>query len=216
MRMLDEDVEITTGLKGSLSIPAGALGVVIFAHGSGSSRRSPRNRFVAGILNEAGYGTLLVDLLTEREAQIDEITAEFRFNIRLLASRLLDAAWWLEGQDDRFGQEYSLGYFGASTGAAAALTAAAVMPGRVKAIVSRGGRPDLAEGLEKVRIPTLLIVGSKDFEVRDLNRKALEKMGARDKKISLVEGAGHLFEEPGTLEQTAALTRDWFDLYLKD
>lgn len=199
-------------LEGSLSLPAGAQGVVLFAHGSGSSRFSPRNRFVAGELQRGGIGTLLLDLLTAEEERIDARTAHLRFDIELLAERVAGAAAWLRSQWET--RDLHIGYFGASTGAAAALMAAAEHPDWVSAVVSRGGRPDLAAAhLRRVRTPTLLIVGSHDVEVLSLNRGALALL-AGPKRLDIVEGATHLFEELGTLERVAELARGWFQTYL--
>lgn len=195
-------------LQGSLVLPADAPGVVLFAHGSGSGRHSPRNRYVARVLQEAGLGTLLLDLLEEREAEDRRKV----FDIDLLADRLLAAAAWLRAQTET--EAVPIGYFGASTGAGAALQAAARAPEGIAAVVSRGGRPDLAEPfLPKVQAPTLLIVGSYDFPVVELNRRALELLRC-PKEMVLVPGATHLFEEPGTLEEVARLARDWFRRYL--
>jgi putative phosphoribosyl transferase len=191
-------------LPGTLAVPAACRGFVIFAHGSGSSRHSPRNRFVAGVLHGAGIGTLLFDLLTEAEGGDRRLV----FDIGLLADRLEGARRWLEG-GGLIGS-VPLGYFGASTGAAAALVAAAGRPGSVAAIVSRGGRPDLAgAALERVTAPTLLIVGGADYEVLELNRQALRRLPGPG-RLAVVPGATHLFEEPGALEQVAELARDWF------
>jgi putative phosphoribosyl transferase len=199
-------------LEGTLSIPKGATGLVLFAHGSGSSRHSVRNRHVAGELEGAGLGTLLFDLLTEQEARVDEQTRELRFDVDLLASRLLAATDWVLRQPDLEGLD--LGYFGASTGAAAALIAAAQRPLAIHAVVSRGGRPDLAEAwLEEVRAPTLLIVGSADREVLQLNREALAFLGC-EKELEIVPGATHLFEEPGALEHVARSAAGWFTRHL--
>jgi len=199
-------------LEGDLSIPSGAKGVVVFAHGSGSSRFSPRNRFVAEVLNEAGLATLLMDLLTPQEEAIDSRTAHLRFDIGLLATRLIAAAEWLHA--DQRTAALLLGYFGASTGGGAALVAAARRPDLVTAIVSRGGRPDLAgEALRQVVAPTLLIVGGDDLAVIEMNRSALAELQA-EKQLVLVPGATHLFEEPGTLEQVARVATDWFDSHL--
>ena len=199
-------------LAGDLSIPDQAIGVVLFAHGSGSSRHSPRNRFVARVLQEAQLATLLIDLLTEAEEAVDTRTAHLRFDIALLASRLASVTDWL--RRDPATASLALGYFGASTGAGAALVAAAARPADVGAIVSRGGRPDLAgDALERVRAPTLLIVGGNDPLVLDLNRQALARLPGT-KRLVVVPGATHLFEEPGALEQVAALARDWFVRYL--
>ncbi|MDA8168810.1 MAG: dienelactone hydrolase family protein [Nitrospiraceae bacterium] len=196
-------------LEGVLSVPEGAQAVVIFAHGSGSSRHSPRNRFVAREILKAGIGALLFDLLTVEE---DSLYLN-RFNIALLAERLKAATAWLEGQPLASGLRK--GYFGASTGSAAALMAAAEPDARIGAIVSRGGRPDLAEqALAKVKSPTLLIVGGFDFEVLDLNRKAYGRIEAEKKELKIVPGATHLFEEPGALEEVARLASDWFERYL--
>jgi putative phosphoribosyl transferase len=193
-------------LRGDLVVPIGARGIVLFAHGSGSSRKSPRNRFVAGVLQRAGLATLLFDLLTEDEEEIDEIDAHLRFDIPLLTGRLRDATDWVRAQPDT--RALRIGYFGASTGAAAALDAAA---GRadVFAVVSRGGRPDLAVALDRVRAPTLLLVGGDDREVIRLNRLALDQLRCK-KKLEIVPGATHLFEEPGTLERVAQSAADWF------
>jgi dienelactone hydrolase len=199
-------------LLGDLRIPPGALGIVVFAHGSGSGRHSPRNRFVADVLVKAGLATLLIDLLTQEEEMIDLQTAELRFDIRLLAERLRDMSDWLA--NEACTAALSIGYFGASTGAAAALIAAADRPETVRAIVSRGGRPDLAGPvLTRVRQPTLLIVGGEDDVVIDLNRQALARL-AGIKQLVIVPGATHLFEEPGALEQVAALAVQWFQRYL--
>jgi putative phosphoribosyl transferase len=195
-------------LEGILHIPEHAEGIVLFAHGSGSSRFSPRNRYVAGVLGENRLATLLFDLLTPEEGAIDEITRAQRFDIRLLANRLVGATRWVEHSSDTHG--LPIGYFGASTGAAAALVAAAEMPEAVAAVVSRGGRPDLAgESLAGVRAPTLLIVGGNDVPVIEMNREALERIGSRESKLVIVPGATHLFEEPGTLEEVARLAAEW-------
>jgi dienelactone hydrolase len=199
-------------LTGDLVLPAGAMGLVAFAHGSGSSRRSPRNRYVAGVLHAGGLATLLFDLLTPEEEEVDARTRHLRFDIELLAKRLVATTDWLLGQDPL--AHLPLGYFGASTGAAAALIAAARRPGPVAAVVSRGGRPDLAgSALAEVRAPTLLIVGGLDDVVIELNQKALAQIRA-EKAMQIVAGATHLFEEPGTLEQVAVLARDWFRRHL--
>ena len=193
-------------------MPPGARGIVVFAHGSGSGRHSPRNRFVADVLVKAGLATLLIDLLTQEEEMIDLQTAELRFNIRLLAERLGGMSDWLASEPST--ATLSIGYFGASTGAAAALIAAVDRPERVRAIVSRGGRPDLAGPvLARVRQPTLLIVGGEDDIVINLNRQALARL-AGVKQLVIVPGATHLFEEPGALEQVAALAVQWFQRYL--
>ncbi len=199
-------------LEGDLGIPPGAEGVVIFAHGSGSSRHSPRNRYVAGELQQKGLATLLFDLLTLEEERLDH-TRRYRFNMGLLAERLVATTEWLA----RHPQAGHLkpAYFGASTGAAAALVAAAQLPTRIRAVVSRGGRPDLAgDTLEKVRAPTLLVVGGWDVEVLRLNQQALKRLNC-EKKLVVVPGATHLFEEPGKLEEVARLACDWFAHHLK-
>ncbi len=194
------------GLEGILGVPEAASGIVLFAHGSGSSRLSPRNSYVAEALREAGLGTLLFDLLTEDEAE----NRAHVFDIRLLAERLEMAARWIVRE--RTG--LPLGLFGASTGAAAALVAAAAMPDAVGAVVSRGGRPDLAgPALPKVAAPTLLIVGGDDPEVLDLNREALAELRCT-KRLDIVPGATHLFEEPGKLDQVIDLARGWFRTHL--
>lgn len=199
-------------LEGDLTIPDDARAVVIFAHGSGSSRHSPRNRRVAQILNEANVATLLIDLLSEREEHEDQATGELRFDIALLSNRLRSATQWLAS--DETASRLSLGYFGASTGAAAALVAAVELADRVGAVVSRGGRPDLAaDHLGRVRAATLLIVGGDDAHVLELNRAALELLPG-EKALEVVPGATHLFEEPGALDQVAKLARDWFIRYL--
>jgi putative phosphoribosyl transferase len=191
-------------LGGTLTLPEPARGLVVFAHGSGSSRFSPRNRQVADVLHAAGIGTLLMDLLTEDEEQVDLRTRELRFDIGLLGERVVAAADWAAQQAQ------PVGTFGASTGAAAALVAAAERPGLVTAVVSRGGRPDLAgDALPRVRAPTLLIVGGDDPVVLDLNRQAMERLEA-ETRLEVVPGASHLFEEPGTLDRVAELARDWF------
>jgi putative phosphoribosyl transferase len=208
-------VRITAGpvtLEGNLSLPRGARGIVLFAHGSGSSRLSPRNRYVAQLLNQARLATLLVDLLTAQEEAIDLRTARLRFDIGLLAERLVGATdWLLEHPQTR---ELQIGYFGASTGAAAALVAAAERPDEVAAIVSRGGRPDLAGPLlPQVRAPTLLIVGGNDVQVIELNRAAFARLRC-EKQLVIVPGATHLFEEPGALDEVARLAREWFERHL--
>ncbi|MGK5496450.1 dienelactone hydrolase family protein [Streptomyces sp. URMC 125] len=210
--MLPETARIPTGpgadLAGDLEVPEGARGLVAFAHGSGSSRRSPRNRAVAGVLRDAGLGTLLFDLLTEAEERTDAATAGHRFDIPLLARRLVAAVDWLTAQ--RAAAGLPVGLFGASTGAAAALAAAADRPGTVRAVVSRGGRPDLAgDALGRVGAPVLLIVGGEDREVLRLNEQAAARLVAPC-TVHVVPGATHLFEEPGALDQVAAAARDWF------
>jgi putative phosphoribosyl transferase len=198
-------------LAGDLASPPTPSGLVLFAHGSGSSRHSPRNRYVAGILHDAGLATLLVDLLTEEEDELDRRTRELRFDIALLAERLLAALNWLAG--DPATRELAVGLFGASTGAAAALVTAASRPD-VHAVVSRGGRPDLAgAALREVRAPTLLLVGGADPVVLDLNRKAIGALAGQTELV-VVPGASHLFEEPGALEQVARVARDWFARFL--
>ncbi|HEX4590405.1 MAG TPA: dienelactone hydrolase family protein [Gemmataceae bacterium] len=200
-------------LQGTLALPQDAFGVVVFAHGSGSGRHSPRNQFVARVLREAGLGTLLLDLLTAEEDAIDARTAEFRFDIALLAERVVGATDWLSKLEPT--AALPVGYFGASTGAGAALVAAARRPERVKAVVSRGGRPDLADNdLPRVQAATLLIVGGNDEPVIGLNRQALDRLGSREKGLHIVPGATHLFEEPGTLEEVARLAADWFARHL--
>jgi putative phosphoribosyl transferase len=196
-------------LDGELILPPSAGGVVLFAHGSGSSRLSPRNTYVAKILQQRGIGTLLFDLLTREEDR----NYEMRFDIALLTRRLLSATAWLQSSPQT--QTLKLGYFGASTGAAAALQAAAEMGNKIAAVVSRGGRPDLAGevALGRVKVPTLLIVGAADYEVIELNRQAYALMHCK-KEITLIPGATHLFEEPGTLEQAASAAADWFAHYL--
>jgi dienelactone hydrolase len=199
-------------LQGDLAIPDSAIGVVVFAHGSGSGRLSPRNRYVAQVLQEAGLATLLMDLLTSEEEAFDAQTAALRFDIGLLARRLIEATRWLAVQSET--APLPIGYFGASTGAAAALVAAAELSDLIEAVVSRGGRPDLAgERLRQVLAPTLLIVGSRDAVVLALNRKAFAELPG-EKKLEIVPGATHLFEEPGALETVAQLARNWFVLYL--
>jgi Dipeptidyl aminopeptidases/acylaminoacyl-peptidases len=199
-------------IYGNLKIPKKAEGLVIFAHGSGSGRFSTRNNYVAGILNKNNLGTLLFDLLTAEEEKIDNYTAEYRFNIELLANRLIDVTDWLVKEPSLKGLK--LGYFGASTGAAAALIAAAKRPSIIYAVVSRGGRPDLTmESLPEVKAPTLLIVGGNDFEVIELNRTAYKNIPAK-KKLEIIPGATHLFEEPGALEEVARLSAEWFLKYL--
>jgi putative phosphoribosyl transferase len=200
-------------LAGSLDVPAGAQGLVVFAHGSGSSRLSPRNVFVAKQLQKAGIGTLLFDLLTPAEEAVDDRTAQLRFNIAFLAGRLLEATDWLTGRPEA--RHLRLGYFGASTGAGAALVAAAEKGKEISAVVSRGGRPDMAEEyLSKVTAPTLLIVGGEDYQVIDLNQMALARLKSV-KKIVIIPGATHLFEEPGALERVALLATAWFKDHFK-
>jgi putative phosphoribosyl transferase len=199
-------------LPGMLALPPGATGIVVFAHGSGSSRFSARNRFVADFLNGAGLATLLFDLLTAEEHVVDQRTRELRFDIPLLGTRLTGTVDWI-GAQPRIGA-LRVGLFGASTGAAAALIAAAERPTAVAAVVSRGGRPDLAgSSLPRVQAPTLLIVGGEDGPVISMNRGAGAKLGC-EHRIEIVPGATHLFEEPGKLEEVARLARDWFVRYL--
>ena len=211
MSDMKQVIDIPSGkirLEADLRLPKGATGVVLFAHGSGSSRHSPRNQYVARVIREAGVGTLLFDLLTKQEEAIDAYTGKLRFDIEFLAKRLVDATNWITTQPAT--QHLRIGYFGASTGAAAALIAAVELPNIVAAVVSRGGRPDLAaEALPKVKAPTLLIVGGNDDVVIGLNEKALAKISC-EKELTIVPGATHLFEEPGTLEQVAHLASAWF------
>src|SRR5216110_1571490 len=208
------EVRISTGratLDGNLTIVDEATGFVLFAHGSGSSRHSPRNQFVARTLNNAGLATVLFDLLTPEEEAIDARTAELRFNIKLLAERLVHATNWAKQQQQT--RDLRIGYFGSSTGGGAALVAAAERPQDVGAVVSRGGRPDLAgEALPKVQVPTLLIVGGDDDIVIELNEQARDRMRC-EVKLEIVPGATHLFEEPGALERVAQLASDWFLLH---
>jgi dienelactone hydrolase len=217
-------LDSTTSLSGNLNIPNGAQGVVLFAHGSGSGRHSPRNRYVAKVLQEASLGTLLFDLLTEQEEIIDEQTLHLRFDIVLLANRLTVVTDWLLQQEHNasstFNEIPSIGYFGASTGAAAALIAAAKRTDTVKAVVSRGGRPDLAgdEYLNRVRASTLLLVGGYDKTVIELNQDAhgkLKLLKEDQKRLTIIPEATHLFEEPGKLEQVAQLASEWFAHFLR-
>jgi putative phosphoribosyl transferase len=199
-------------LEGSLTLPEGAQGIVLFAHGSGSSRHSPRNRYVAKVLSDAGLATLLIDLLTADEEAAERWTRHLRFDIGLLAGRLVGATDWLKQNSET--NPLRIGYFGASTGAAAALVAAAARPEDISAIVSRGGRPDLAgSALERVQAPTLLIVGGHDLPVIDMNQEALDQLRV-PKQLIIVPGATHLFEERGTLEEVARLASQWFGQYL--
>ena len=209
MKIPVDNVEV----EGTLTKPPGAKGVVLFAHGSGSSRFSPRNQYVAKEFNKAKIATLLFDLLTQEEEEIDVVTAEYRFNITLLADRLVGVTEWL--RNDLLTKTLAFGYFGASTGAAAALIAATKRPNDIVAVVSRGGRPDLAgEYLPSVVAPTLLLVGGLDTEVIELNRLAMNKM-INEKKLVIIPGATHLFDEPGTLEQVSKISADWFLRYLR-
>jgi len=195
-------------IEGNLAMPTDAKGLVLFAHGSGSGRFSPRNQYVAKMLNKAGIATLLIDLLTKEEEAVDMRTSEFRFDIDLLSERLIAATEWIKTNLST--KNLPLGYFGASTGAAAAVRAAAEFPKDVKAVVSRGGRPDLSmEYLSKVRASTLLLVGGRDTAVLELNKQAMKNL-LSEKKLEVVPGASHLFEEPGKLEEVAKLSIDWF------
>ena len=207
----EREVRVPVGevvLEGNLTLPPGVRGVVLFAHGSGSSRFSPRNRAVAGVLNQGGLGTLLIDLLTAQEEERDQWTRQHRFDIGLLAGRLVGAIGWLTQAADT--RDLRVGLFGASTGAAAALIAAARQPAIVGAVVSRGGRPDLAgDALSYVQAPTLLIVGGADTPVIALNETALAQLRA-EKQLTIIPNATHLFEEPGALEEVARLARAWF------
>jgi dienelactone hydrolase len=201
-------------LEGELNVPVGAAGVVLFAHGSGSSRHSPRNQYVARVIREAGVGTLLFDLLTREEESIDVRTRHLRFDIGLLARRLLDATDWLKRENDTW--HLRVGYFGSSTGGGAALVAAAEIGEEIGAVVSRGGRPDLAgsEALQRVKSPTLLIVGGYDVPVIKMNEEAYAWLQC-EKELKIVPGATHLFEEPGTLEEVARLAAEWFRGHLR-
>ena len=211
----ERTVRVSAGrviLEGTLAVPGAARGVVLFAHGSGSSRHSPRNRYVAGVLRQSGLGTLLIDLLTLQEEAVDVRTRELRFDITLLAERLADATDWLGERPET--RALRVGYFGASTGGGAALVAAAERPDAVGAVVSRGGRPDLAgEALPLVRAPTLLIVGGNDVPVIAMNENAVARMRA-EVRLEIIPGATHLFEEPGALEEVARLASDWFVRHL--
>lgn len=204
------DIPVSSiSLPGDFNLPTGAKSLVIFAHGSGSSRLSPRNVYIADKLNDRGIGTLLFDLLTPQEDEVYET----RFNIELLTDRLVTTTTWLDEQPET--RELLFGYFGASTGAAAALKAAAKLGSRIKAVVSRGGRPDLAvERLHDVEAPTLLIVGGDDTVVIGLNKTALSKLNEQS-KLEIVPGATHLFEEPGTLDEAANLAVEWFGQHLR-
>jgi putative phosphoribosyl transferase len=201
------------GIAADLTIPQNARGLVLFAHGSGSSRFSPRNRFVAKALHSAGFATLLIDLLTSPEEEVDQQTGHLRFDIDLLSERLTQATEYLARLAEI--APLPVAYFGASTGAAAALVAAAAFPDHIRAVVSRGGRPDLAgPALPQVHAPTLLIVGEADEPIVRLNREAFEQLTCL-KKLEMIPGAGHLFEEPGALERVAELTIDWFQRHLR-
>ncbi len=215
MQKIAHDVEIPSGsvlLEGELKIPQGAEGVVLFAHGSGSSRHSPRNQFVARTIREAGVATLLFDLLTQDEEAIDMRTRHLRFDIGLLAERLVDASKLIKRQSDT--AHLKIGYFGSSTGGGAALVAAAELPEEIGAVVSRGGRPDLAgDALPEVQAPTLLIIGGLDYPVIEMNKEAYAQLQC-EKELKIVPGATHLFEEPGTLEKVAHLAAEWFQRHL--
>jgi putative phosphoribosyl transferase len=214
--MIQEEIKIPVAgvvVQGNLTIPNNARGIVLFAHGSGSSRFSPRNQYVSKEFVNARIGTLLFDLLTRDEEEQDIETAEYRFNIPLLAERLIGATEWLK--NDPTTKTLPLAYFGASTGAAAALIATAKLVGDISTVVSRGGRPDLAgDYLSQVKVPTMLLVGGLDIEVLELNRQAMAQMTA-ETKLVIVSGATHLFEEPGKLEEVAKLSTNWFVRYLK-
>ena len=221
-RRTELDVTVPVGeteLAGILTLPPDARGAVVFAHGSGSGRLSPRNTAVSDVLVRAGFGTLLIDLLTDEEDAEDRVTARLRFDVELLADRVIGAVDWLDADtaagDPRPGlRALPFGCFGASTGASDALVAAAERPGRIAAVVSRGGRPDLAgEALSRVTAPTLLMVGGRDVEVLQLNRQAQAAL-AGESRIEIVPEAGHLFEEPGALERVAELTLEWFRRHL--
>ncbi len=199
-------------LEGTIGVPPGARGVVLFAHGTGSSRFSRRNRFVARVIRDAGLGTLLLDLLSREEEDVDDVTRQLRFDIEMLADRLVASIDWLARQPTT--RSLPIGLFGASTGGGAALVAAAKRPERVTAVVSRGGRPDLAgDALSRVQAPTLLIVGERDEVVIRLNETAKAEMRA-PVRLVVIPGATHLFEEPGALEQVATTARNWFVVYL--
>jgi len=211
-----QEVQIKAGpllLNGELNVPAKATGIVLFAHGSGSSRHSPRNQYVATVIRNAGVGTLLFDRLTREEELIDNYTREFRFDINLLARRLVAATNWLAGVNET--SRLRPGYFGASTGGGAALVAAAFLGDKVGAVVSRGGRPDLAgEALINVKAPTLLVVGGLDGPVIKMNQEAYEQLRCV-KELKIIPGATHLFEEPGKLEEVARLAAKWFLNHLR-
>jgi dienelactone hydrolase len=214
-KTLIKEIEITADkvvLKGNLSIPKNAKAIILFAHGSGSSRFSPRNQYVAQVLYKAGLATLLMDLLTKEEELIDEQTGELRFNIEFLADRLIGATTWLKKNSEA--KKLAVGYFGSSTGAGAALIAAAKYPADIKTIVSRGGRPDLAMPyLKKVKASVLLIVGGNDIPVIRMNKEAMKHLSI-EKKLEIVPGATHLFEEPGKLEEVAKLAAGWFTKHM--
>ena len=211
------DVQIASGaatLEGELIVPAGAQGLVLFAHGSGSSRHSPRNQYVAQVIRKGDVGTLLFDLLTREEEAVDIYTRHLRFDIRLLAERLVDATNWLKQTDEL--EHLRVGYFGSSTGGGAALVAAAELGEEVGAVVSRGGRPDLAgsDALQRVKAPTLLVVGGYDEPVIKMNEEAYAWLRC-EKELKIVPNASHLFEEPGTLEEVARLAAEWFQKHLQ-
>ena len=213
----EHEVQIPSGeavLEGELNVPVGAGGIVLFAHGSGSSRHSPRNQFVARTIREAGVGTLLFDLLTREEESVDVYTRHLRFDIGLLARRLVDATNWVKREADLW--HLRVGYFGSSTGGGAALVAAAELGESVGAVVSRGGRPDLAgsDALQRVKSPTLLIVGGLDEPVIEMNEEAYAWLRC-EKELRIVPGATHLFEEPGALEEVARLAAEWFERHLR-
>jgi putative phosphoribosyl transferase len=212
---IEQEVKIApNGLSGELVIPERASGIVLFAHGSGSSRHSPRNRYVAGVLQQGGFATLLMDLLTAAEEQVDLANGRLRFDIGLLAERLLESTDWL--QREARTRSLPVAYFGASTGAGAALVAATERPLLIRAVVSRGGRPDLAgPALSRVRAPTLLLVGGNDLPVIRLNEEAMAELACK-KQLSIVAGATRLFKEPGTLEEAARLARAWFAAHMAD
>jgi putative phosphoribosyl transferase len=217
MTSMEQAIKIPVGsveVEGNMFLPSETGCLIIFVHGSGSSRFSPRNQYVAKEFNKASMGTLLFDLLTPGEEEEDELTAEYRFDIALLSQRLIGVTEWL--RVDPQTSKLKLGYFGASTGAAAALIAAAKMPDAISAVVSRGGRPDLAgqQYLSRVEAPTLLLVGGDDEEVIELNRQAQNQM-TNENKLLIVQGATHLFEEPGKLEEVSRFATDWFNRYLK-
>jgi len=217
MPLLEEGlVQVGIGsiaLDGNLLVPSGATGIILFAHGSGSSRFSSRNRYVASTLREGNLGTLLIDLLTPQEEARDNITGEHRFDIGMLADRLIGTVEWLRALPELRGKK--IGLFGASTGGGAALVAAAARPKLIQAVVSRGGRPDLAgAALPRVEAPTLLIVGGDDVPVIAMNRQAYDQLRC-ERRLEIVPGATHLFEEPGTLERVADLAREWFTRYLR-
>lgn len=210
-----QQVKVTAGeavLEGCLDIPQNADSLVLFVHGSGSSRHSKRNKYVARLLNEAGLATLLFDLFTRQEEQQDAVTGELRFDIGFLAERVVAVTHWLKEYNKT--ADMKLGYFGASTGAAAALVAASDLPDMVQAVVSRGGRPDMAVScLDYVKAPTLLIVGEDDLQVLHLNKRAYESLNC-ERELVIIPGASHLFEEPGTLERAAEEACNWFIRYM--